>query len=126
MQYLIRIFYILHGLVHLLYMGHSLNYFELEKGFNWPHNSRLLANYCSSKQIMLIAAIWCAMAATIFILSGIFVLINHPWYSLLTFIAVVLSTMLFIVLWDGNRKKLHTQGGIGILINIIILVFLLI
>ncbi len=33
MNNIIGVFYILHGLVHLLYMGHSLNYFKLEKGF---------------------------------------------------------------------------------------------
>jgi hypothetical protein len=104
-------------------MGHSQNYFELEKGFNWPLNSRLLANTFSSKQMKLIAAIWCIMAAIAFVLSGIIVLFNHSWQSLLTIIAVILSTMLFIVFWDGKRNKLHTQGSIGIFINMIVLAY---
>ena len=44
MSCFIGIFYMLHGLVYLLYMGHALKSFELEKGFVWPDNSRLLEN----------------------------------------------------------------------------------
>jgi hypothetical protein len=65
MKYFIGIFYILHGLVHLLYMGHSLNYFELEKGFIWPDNSKLLANIFSLKTKKTIAGVLCGIAILI-------------------------------------------------------------
>jgi hypothetical protein len=30
------IFFLLHGLVHLLYAGQSLRFFELRPGMTWP------------------------------------------------------------------------------------------
>lgn len=126
MKYFLGIFYILHGLVHLLYMGHSLNYFELEKGFIWPDNSKLLANTFSLQTKKLFAGVLCIIAAISFIVSGICVLIGHRWQYLGGIFAVIMSTVLFIVFWDGSRIKLHTQGAIAIIINMLILVFTLI
>lgn len=123
MKYFIGIFYILHGLVHLLYMGHSLNLFELEKGFIWPDNSRLLLKIVNLHVKKRLAAGLCVMAAVSFVVSGICVLIGHPWHKLVILIAVITSTVLFTVFWDGERRKLHTQGGIALIINILILVY---
>ena len=38
----------------------------------------------------------------------------------------VLSTIVYLLLWDGKLKGLDNQGGIGILINLAILASLLI
>jgi len=122
MNYFIGIFCVLHGSVHLLYMGQGLKYFEIEKGFVWPDNSKLLANIFSMKTKRLIAGVLCAIAAMGFVLAGIFVLLNLPWQNQLIIVSVITSTILFIAFWDGSMSKLHTQGGIGILINILILV----
>ena len=126
MKYLIGVFYILHGLVHLLYMGHSLNYFELEKGFVWPDNSKLLSNILGLQSKKMIASILCVIAAISFVASGICVLIGHSWQNPEIIVAAAISTILFIAFWDGSIKKLHTQGAIAILINIAILVYTLI
>jgi uncharacterized membrane protein YphA (DoxX/SURF4 family) len=126
MKYLIGVFYILHGLVHLLYMGHSLNYFELEKGFVWPDNSKLLFNVFGLQAKKSIASILCVIAAISFVASGICVLIGHSWHYREIIVATATSTILFIAFWDGSMKKLQTQGAIAILINIAILVYTLI
>ena len=126
MKIFLGTFFILHGLVHLLYMGHSLNYFELEKGFIWPDNSKLLANIFSLPTRKMLAGVLCFVAAISFILSGACVLIGHPWQHLVSIISVIVSTVLFIAFWDGSRIKVDTQGGIAIKLNILILVFMLI
>jgi len=36
MNFILGIFFILHGLVHLLYAGQSLRLFELRPGMTWP------------------------------------------------------------------------------------------
>lgn len=123
MEYFLGIFYILHGLVHLLYMGHSLNYFELGKGFIWPDNSKLLANIFSLQTKKILAGVLCIIAAISFVAAGICVLIGHPWQQIEIIFAVIISTLLFVTFWDGSSLKLHTQGGIAIIINILILVF---
>lgn len=123
MKYFIGIFYILHGLVHLLYMGHSLNLFELEKGFIWPDNSKLLLKIVNLQAKKQLAAGLCILAAISFVVSGICVLFGHPWHKMVILIAVITSIVLFTVFWDGKRRKLHTQGGIALIINILILVY---
>ena len=123
MKNFIGIFYIFHGLVHLLYMGHSLNYFELEKDFIWPDNSKFLANIFSLQTKKLIASVMCAISAISFFVSGICVLIGYTWHNQEVIVAVITSTILFIAFWDGSRSKLHTQGGIAILINMLIFVY---
>lgn len=104
-------------------MGHSLNLFELEKEFLWPDNSRLLLKIVNLHVKKRLAAGLCVMAAISFVGSGIFVLTGHPWYKMAVLIAVITSTVLFIVFWDGKRRKLQTQGGIALIINILILVY---
>jgi hypothetical protein len=103
-------------------MGHSLNYFELEKGFIWPDNSKFLSNIFSLRTKKLLASLLCVIAAISFLLSGICVLTGHTWYNIEVILAVIASTVLFIVFWDGGRTKLHTQGGIAILINVMIFI----
>jgi hypothetical protein len=39
-------------------------------------------------------------------------------------IAAVFSAMIFIAFWDGQLRNLDDKGGIGILINIAILIAL--
>ena len=104
-------------------MGHAFNYFEIEKGFVWPDNSKFLANIFSMKAKRLIAGVLCVIAAMSFVLAGIFVLLNLPWHNQLIIASVITSTILFIAFWDGKTTKLHTQGGIGVLINAMILVY---
>ncbi len=41
MQIVVGVFLILHGLVHLLYAGQALRYFELRPGMTWPDASWL-------------------------------------------------------------------------------------
>jgi uncharacterized membrane protein YphA (DoxX/SURF4 family) len=104
-------------------MGHSLNYFELEKGFIWPDNSKLLANIFSLKTKKILAGVLSIIAAISFVVAGICVLIGHSWQQMVIIFAVIISTLLFVTFWDGSSLKLHTQGGIAIIINILILIF---
>jgi len=102
-------------------MGHSLNYFELEKGFIWPDNSKLLANIFSLKTKKILAGVLCIIATISFVVAGICVLIGHSsWQQMEIIFPVILSTLLFVTFWDGGSHKLHTQGGIAIIINILI------
>jgi hypothetical protein len=123
MNYFVGIFYMLHGLVHLLYMGHAFNYFEIEKGFDWPDNSKLLANRFGLKTKQRVAGILGIIAALSFVLAGVSALIGHSWHNQVVVATVIASSLLFIAFWDGTTSKLHTQGGIGILINVMILVY---
>lgn len=125
MNFLIGIFYLLNGLVHLLYMGHSLKYFELEKDFSWPENSRLFKDVLNVLMKKQTAAALCVIAALGFMLSGIFVITGYVRVDPLIIFAVAASTFLYVVFWDGSKRKMHTQGGIAIVINMLILSYVL-
>jgi hypothetical protein len=56
-------------------------------------------------------------------LAGVSALIGHSWHNQVVVATVIASSLLFIAFWDGTTSKLHTQGGIGILINVMILVY---
>jgi hypothetical protein len=107
-------------------MGHSLKYFELEKGFIWPEKSKLLENILSFQSKKKFASILCVISAISFVVSGICVLTGCDLNNIEVIFAVISSTVLYIAFWDGTSIKLHTQGGIAILINILILVYTLI
>lgn len=127
MDYFIGILYILHGLVHLLYMGHSLQYFELEKGLRWPDDSKLLYKITSQQQKRYTASVLCILAAVFFVTSGISVLIGHSWNHIEVYAAVGISTLPFAAFWNGSRfSSLPAQGGIAIIINILILIYTII
>ncbi len=45
MRIIAGILFLLHGLVHLLYFGQSLRFFELQPDMIWPDNSWLFSKF---------------------------------------------------------------------------------
>ena len=111
------IFLILHGLVHLLYFGQGMRLFELP-GLAWPdavvgvHQAvgaglrqdggryclyRCSCHICDCRHRLLRGCILVAVA---------------------NLIAVVFSTLIWILFWDGTLHNLSGQGLYAILINI--------
>ena len=41
LRFILSVFIVLHGLVHLLYFGQSRRLFELQPGMAWPESWRL-------------------------------------------------------------------------------------
>ncbi len=115
---LISIFMILHGLVHLLYGAQSLRLFELSPGMKWPDRSWLLVARLEQERLRKLVASAMVLAAGLFILAGIFVLVFPHGFPPVFLSACLVSSILYLILWDGTRRKLADQGGIGILINL--------
>lgn len=46
---LVGVVLVLHGLVHLLYAGHSLGFFELQAGLRWPEGSWAVSKLCEDE-----------------------------------------------------------------------------
>jgi hypothetical protein len=63
MRFIFGIFILLHGLVHLLYFGHSLRYFELKPGMVWPDGSWILSRLISDQAARNLAGILLILAA---------------------------------------------------------------
>jgi hypothetical protein len=118
------LFFILHGLVHLVYFAQSARFFTLREGFKWPNGSWAFSIIFKNKAIRNLAGFFCLLSALCFIAGGIALFANHSnWYYLIVGSAVF-STFIFVLFWDGVIDKLGCKGIFGILINITIIVML--
>jgi uncharacterized membrane protein YphA (DoxX/SURF4 family) len=118
----IGIFFILHGLIHLLYAGHSRRLFEIQEGLTWPDGAWAFSDLISDRGTRSAASISYLVAAILFVISGIAMIFNLGWWSIAVIIASIFSGVIIILFWNGKLQKLADQGGIGLLINITILV----
>jgi uncharacterized membrane protein YphA (DoxX/SURF4 family) len=124
LRILFGIFIILHGLVHLLYFGQSARYFELQPGMVWPDGSWLISKLPGEGGTRTLASILLVLAAIGFVAAGIGVFAGQSWWHPVLAGAAVFSSVIFILFWNGTAQRLDNQGGVGILINLAILVAL--
>lgn len=120
------IFMILHGLVHGLYFGQSARLFELQPGMVWPDGSWTFSKIFGEKPLRALASLLFLLAGLGFIAGGIFALAGQAVWRPVVMVSCLYSSLIYILFWDGKFKKLHDKGGIGIFINIAILVALIV
>jgi len=126
LQFIFGIFLVLHGLVHLLYLGQSTGRFELRPGMVWPDGSWAFSKLLGDKTTRNLASISCVVAAIGFMAGGTGILVSQAWWRPVIVAAVAFSSVTFILFWDGKLRKLNDQGAIGILINLAILTAVLV
>lgn len=115
---ILGIFIVLHGLVHLLYLGQSARYFELQPGMTWPDGSWAFSRFLDDGTVRTLANILLVLAAIGFVAGGAGILIKQAWWRSAVVGATALSTALYILFWNGTLQNLDNQGAIGILINV--------
>jgi hypothetical protein len=118
---LMGIFFVLHGLVHLLYAGQSRRLFELRPGMTWPDGSWAFSKLLSDETTRLLATALLALATLVFLVGGLGLFIRQGWWRPVALAAAVFSTLIFILFWDGRFQALDDKGGVGLLINLAIL-----
>ena len=123
---LFGIFIVLHGLVHLLYLGQSARFFELQPGMLWPDGAWIFSGYLGNAPIRNLANISLILAAVGFVIGGAGLFLKQDWWQPLVISAAVFSTVIYILFWDGAMQSLDNKGGVGILINLAILAALLV
>jgi hypothetical protein len=120
------VFIVLHGLVHLLYFGQSARYFELQPEMVWPDGSWAFSRLLGDEATRILASISCVLAAIGFIAGGIGILVSQAWWRPVVVGSAAFSAVIIVLFWDGELQMLDDKGGIGLLINLAILVALLI
>ena len=123
---LFGIFLILHGMVHLLYAGQSGRLFELRPEMTWPDRSWLFSKLLGDETTRLLATAALMLIALGMAASGLGIFLRADWWRVAAITSAGLSSLLFFVMWNGKFDVLPDQGGVGILINIAILVLILI
>ena len=125
LRVIIGILYILHGLVHLLYFGHSRRAFEMKPGMLWPDGAWAFSRFLGNDSIRSIAGIACVIAAALFVAGGIGLLGKLQIWRPVIVSAAVFSSILFILFWNGTFHNMDGQGWVGVLINAATLVSIL-
>ncbi len=119
-------FVVLHGLVHLLYFGQSRRFFELQEGMVWPDNSWAFSKLLGDETTRTLASIAMVVAAVGFVAGGAAVLLKQPWWRPALVGAAGFASAVVVLLWDGRFQNLDDKGGIGLLINVALLIAVLI
>ena len=119
-------FVVSHGLVYLLYSGHSWRLFELRPDMAWPDGSWAFSKLLGDEVTRTLTGISYILVAIGFIAGGIGLLTSQSWWRPVVVGAAAVSTVLIILFWDGEMQKLDDKGGIGLLINLAILASLVI
>ncbi len=126
LQFVFGVFIVLHGLVHLLYAGHSARRFELKPGMVWPAGSWAFSRLLGDEATRNLASISLVLAAIGFVAGGIGILVSQTWWRPVIVCAAALSAVAYSLFWNGRMQNLDGQGGIGLLIDLAILVAVLI
>jgi hypothetical protein len=126
LRFLFGAFIVLHGMVHLLYLGHSRRLFELSPRMVWPEGSWAFSKFLGNEATRLLASISCGLAAIGLVAGGTGILLKQSWWHPVLVGSAAFSGVIFILFWDRKMQKLHDKGGIGLLINIVILFVVLI
>ena len=125
MNIVFGIFIVLHGIVHLLYFGQSARYFELKPGLSWPDASWVFSRIISDGTARFLVSMLLVLAGFGFIASGFGILISQGWWKPLMITIAILSVVIFVFFWNGQGQNLDAQGGIGILIDVWLLIMVL-
>ena len=120
------VFLILHGLVHLLYVGQSWKLFELRPEMTWPEGTWLFSKLLGDETTRLFGSVALMLAALGFVASGLGLFFQADWWRSVTAFFAAFSGLLYFVLWNGKFHALDDQGGLGLLIDLAILVLILV
>lgn len=123
---LFSVFTILHGLVHLLYLGQSARFFELKPGLTWPDGSWTISKFLGDESTRMLASVFMIIAALTFFMGGVGFLTKQTWWRLIAIAAAVFSSIVYLLLWDSSFESLADNGWVGIAINVTIIIALII
>jgi hypothetical protein len=118
---IIGILLMLHGLVHLLYAGQSGRLFELRPNMSWPDGSWAFSRLLGDETTRLLVGVSLVLAALGYMVGGLGLFIKQDWWRTAAACSALFSTAIFLLSWDGNLQALPDKGGVGILINLVIL-----
>ena len=119
------IFFILHGLVHLLYTGQSGRFFELRPGMVWPDGSWAFSTLLGNDMTRLLASILLVLTALGFLAGGAGLIFHQDWWRPVAMGSAIFSAVIFILFWDGKFQAWSDKGGVGLLIDLAILIIAL-
>jgi len=126
LRFIIGVFFVLHGGVHLLYFGQSARYFDLKPGMLWPDGAWAFSKLLGNEATRNLASISLILAAIGFVAGGAGILVGQAWWRPVVAVVAAFSSVVYVLFWNGSMQNLDGQGGVGILINLAILAAVLV
>ena len=124
MTYAAGVFIFFHALVHAMYVGQAMQWFELRDDMTWPLGSRFLSSV-PENGLRLFAASAIGIASLALMAGAIGILLDTAWGDGVTVVAAAVLSLLHIMLWDGDLKTSPDQGLYGVIINVVIVAWVL-
>ena len=119
----VGVFIAMHGLVHAMYVGQALRWFELRDGMTWPQGARFLPAIPDTA-LRVSAAITVGVSSLALVAGGIGIALGTAWGPTVTIVAAAVISVVQLVLWNGDMKTFPDQGLYGIVINVIIVIWI--
>ena len=125
-RYGIGLLLALHGLVHLWYVVLSQGWVEVEEAMGWNGTSLLLSGVLPEGVVLDGASVLYVVVAAGFVVGGVGYAVRARWATPVLVGSAVLSTVVVLLMWDGQLDRLADKGLLGVLINAFVLVWLLV
>jgi len=125
LRFVISLFIVLHGLVHLWYFTLSQRLVEFKPEMGWSGRSWIFTNFLGDSTTRSLASVLYVLATIAFVVSGIGFLVRAEWWRPVLVGSAVFSAVIILLLWDGGLQLLVNKGLVGFTISVMILVALL-
>ncbi|MCF8236190.1 MAG: hypothetical protein K9G67_14450 [Bacteroidales bacterium] len=126
MRFIITMFILLHGWVHVWYLLLAGNIVKYTPDMGWSGQSWLLTGWLGESFPRQVAVFLYLIAAVLFTATGIGYNLGKSWFINMMLISTVFSSLLIIAFFDGKFELLVQKGLVGLIINIILLMWVVV
>ena len=92
----------------------------------WPDGSWAFSKLLGNEAARNLASISLILAAVGLIVGGVGILTNLAWWRPVVVGTAAISSLLYLLFWNGRMQDLDGQGAVGLFINVMILASVLI
>jgi hypothetical protein len=125
-RFLISLFVVLHGLVHLWYVALSRQWVPFKPEMGWTSHSWLLSTLLNQPATQWAATAGYGLMALLFTVAGVGFFVNAGWARPLLIGVSALSTLLILLFWNGGPELWMEKGLLGVVVNVGLVVALLV
>jgi len=118
LRYLLGIFILLHGWVHIWYVLLARRWVEYRPEMGWDGQSWLLSGALGDAALRGLATVLYTLAAVAFTVAAVGVFAAAGWWRTVVLLAAALSTVSIVAFWDGGSASIVQKGLLGLFVNI--------
>ena len=124
-RFVIGLFIILHGLVHLWYFTLSRGLVKFQPEMGWTGRSWIFTSFLGDSTTRWLASVLYILATIGLVISGLGILLRADWWRTALVGSAIFSAVVILLMWDGGRQLIIQKGLIGFLISVVLLIVLL-